>query len=137
MSLAHRFLIDTNVLSHLVRNPQGVVAKHIATAGERCVCTSIVVAAELRFGAVKRSSPRLTGQLEAILSALEIVPLDEPADRQYAELRAYLERKGTPIGPNDMLIASQALSLDVAVVTANVSEFSRVPKLAVVNWLEA
>jgi tRNA(fMet)-specific endonuclease VapC len=135
--LEHQFLLDTNILSDLVRNPQGVVAKHIAAVGEHHLCTSIIVAAELRYGAVKRGSERLTLQLEAILSALEILPFDAPADRRYGELRTHLENQGMTIGPNDLLIASQALSLELTLVTANVREFSRVPTLAVQNWLAA
>lgn len=129
-------MLDTNVLSDLVRNPQGVVAKRISAVGEHQVCTSIIVAVELRYGAVKRGSERLTRQLEAILSALEILPLDAPADRRYGELRTHLENQGTTIGPNDMLIASHTLSLDLTLVTANLREFSRVPNLTVQNWLE-
>lgn len=131
-----RYLLDTNILSDLVRHPQGIVAKKIALEGEKSICTSIVVAGELRFGAIKRGSERLTGQLEAILSALEILPLEEPADRHYGELRTYLEKRGAMIGPNDMLIAAHALALDYVVITANVREFSRVPGLRVENWLQ-
>lgn len=131
-----RYLLDTNILSDLVRHPQGTVAKRIALEGEKSICTSLIVAGELRFGAIKRGSERLTIQLEAILSALEILPLEEPVDRRYGELRAYLEKQGIPIGPNDMFIAAHALALDCAVITANVSEFSRVPGLIVENWLE-
>lgn len=130
------YLLDTNILSDLVRYPQGTVAKRIALEGAKNICTSIVVAGELRFGATKRGSERLTAQLEAILSALEILPLEEPADRRYGELRTYLEKRGTTIGPNDMLIAAHALALDCVVVTANVREFSRVPGLKVENWLQ-
>ncbi len=131
-----RYLLDTNILSDLVRHPQGTVAKRIALEGEKSICTSLIVAGELRFGAIKRGSEQLTIQLEAILSALEILPLEEPVDRRYGELRAYLEKQGIPIGPNDMFIAAHALALDCAVITANVSEFSRVPGLIVENWLE-
>ena len=136
MNLNDRYLLDTNIISDLVRNPRGSVADRIALVGEDRVCTSIVVAAELHFGAMKLGSERLTAQLEAILSAVEIAPLEEPADRLYGELRARLERQGTPIGPNDMLIAAQALSLDCTLVTANNREFSRVSGLKVENWLE-
>jgi tRNA(fMet)-specific endonuclease VapC len=134
--VAPRYLLDTSVLSDLVRHPQGVIAAHVAQEGEEAVCTSIVVAGELRFGAAKRSSPRLTAQLEAVLSALEVLPLEEPADRRYGELRSHLERQGAPIGPNDMLIAAHALALGLTVVTDNTREFSRVPGLRVENWLE-
>ena len=130
-------LLDTNILSHLVRYPQGVVARRIAKEGEKNICTSVVVAGELRYGAVKRGSDRLTAQLETILSRLEILPLREPADQCYAELRAHLEKRGQLIGPNDMLIAAHALALDYIVVTDNVREFSRVPGLRVDNWLRS
>ena len=130
-----RFLLDTNILSDLVRRPQGKIAQGIAREGEKSICTSIVVAAELRFGAQKSGSERLTTQIEVILSAIETLPLEEPADLQYAKLRKYLEARGTPIGPNDMLIAAHALALDCTVVTANDREFSCVPGLKVENWL--
>ena len=131
-----RFLLDTNILSDLVRNPQGLVAKKISVEGERTICTSVIVAAELRFGARKLGSKRLTTQLNAILSAIDILPLEEPSDQRYGELRADLEKRGMMIGPNDMLIAAHALMLDCVVVTANVRGFSRVPNLKVENWLQ-
>jgi tRNA(fMet)-specific endonuclease VapC len=134
--VAHRFLLDTNIVSHVMRHPQGVVAEQIEAIGERQVCTSIVVAAELRYGAARLGSARLSRQLESLLSALDVLAYDEPADRQYADLRTYLERGGTTIGPNDMLIAAHALALDLTVVTANVNEFGRVPNLHVENWLD-
>lgn len=130
-----RYLLDTDTVTDLILRPQGVVAAEIARCGEREVGTSVVVAAELRFGAIKRGSPRLTRQVEAILAALRVLPFEEPADRRYGELRAHLERHGTPIGPNDMLIAAHALSLGLTVVTGNAREYSRVPGLAVDNWL--
>ncbi len=135
--MAHRFLLDTNILSDVVRFPQGAVAERLAEVGERQVCTSIVVAAELRYGAARRQSERLSKRIEAILSAIDILPFDALADERYAELRTHLEHCGTPIGPNDMLIAAQALAMDLIVVTANVDEFRRVPKLHVENWLDA
>ena len=135
MIKSFRYLLDTNILSNLVRQPQGPVASRIEQAGEETICTSIIVAAEFRFGAEKSDSDKLTDRVELILSAIEILPLESPADREYAKLRHYLARNGTPIGPNDMLIAAQALSLGLIVVTANTGEFSRVPGLSVENWL--
>lgn len=130
-----RYLLDTNILSDLVRHPQGKVAQLIAARGEATVCTSIIVAAELRFGAAKRNAPRLTNQVESILAVMEVLPLNAPADRAYAQLRLALEQSGLPIGPNDMLIAAQALANECTLVTANVGEFSRVAGLPVENWL--
>ncbi len=134
MSIA--FLLDTNILSDLVRHPQGVVADRIAAEGEDTICTSIIVAAELRFGAAKSGSSKLASQVDLILSALEILPLETPADRQYGNIRHHLAGQGTPIGPNDLLIAAHALSLDLTLVTADTREFSRVPGLKADNWLE-
>ncbi len=136
MSASLAYLLDTNILSNLVRNPQGLVAARIAKAGEDTVCTSVIVAAELRYGASKSNSTKLAERIDLILSALEILPLEPPADRQYAALRHHLTRQGTPIGPNDLLIAAHALASDLTVVTANVGEFSRVPGLKVENWLQ-
>lgn len=133
--MALRYLLDSNILSELVRHPQGLVAARIAAVGEDTVCTSIIVAAELRFGAAKSGSANLTDRVDAILSAFEILPLETPADRHYATVRWHLTREGTPIGPNDMLIAANALSEGLTVVTANVREFSRIPGLSVENWL--
>ena len=105
--------------------------------GEKSVCTSMIVASELRFGAAKRNASKLTAQMDANIAALEVRPFDIPADREYAKLRFHLEQAGTPIGPNDMLIAAHALATESTLVTANIGEFSRVPGLAVENWLEA
>jgi tRNA(fMet)-specific endonuclease VapC len=130
-----RYLLDTNILSDLVRQAQGAVARRIADAGEETICTSIIVAAELRFGAEKPGSAKLADQVDLILSAIEILPLETPADREYGKLRHDLARNGTPIGPNDLLIAAHALCAGLIVVTANTGEFSRVPGLMVENWL--
>ncbi len=99
------------------------------------MATSIIVAAELRYGAAKRQSPRLTAQIEAILGALAAEPFDSPADRVYGELRADLERSGRLIGAHDLLIAAQALALGRVLVTDNEREFARVPNLDIENWL--
>ena len=130
-----RYLLDTNIVSDLVRNPQGKVAQHIRKVGENQVCTSIIVAAELRYGAVKRGSVRLTTQLEAVLNALEVLPFEVPADAIYGSLRTRLEKMGKPIGGNDMLIAAQSLSLGYTIVTDNEKEFARVEGLTRQNWL--
>ena len=118
-----------------MRRPQGTVATRIAAAGEETVCTSIIVAAELRFGAIKSGSRRLADRVDLILSAVDILPLGAPADHHYGKLRHHLMSQGTPIGPNDMLIAAHALSVGLTLVTANSGEFSRVPGLNVENWL--
>ncbi len=100
------------------------------------IATSIIVAAELRFGAVKSGSKKLVNQLDTILGALPVLPFEAPAERHYSEVRASLEAAGTPIGANDLLIAAQALALGLIVVTANTNEFKRVKGLRHVNWLK-
>ena len=130
-----RYLLDTSIVSDLLRNPRGVVVNRVASVGESTVCTSIVVVAELRFGAVKSGSPKLADRVDRILSALEVLPLQSPADRHYGDIRQKLARRGLPIGPNDLLIAAHARALDLTVVTANAREFSRVPGLRVEDWL--
>jgi len=129
------FLLDTNIVSNVVRYPQGRVAAHIADIGDAIVATSIIVAAELHFGALRKKSPRLTAQLEVVLGGLDILPFAAPADRIYGELRAHLESKGTPVGANDLLIAAHAIALGYTLVTDNVREFSRIKSLKVENWL--
>lgn len=135
--MPHRYLLDTNIVSALIRDPQGTAAARIAAVGEDAICTSVVVAAELRFGAMKSGSRALATRVDLILSALEVVPLEPPADEHYGEIRQYLARQGTPIGANDLLIAAHARSLDLSLVTANVREFARVPGLRVEDWLAA
>lgn len=137
-----RYFLDINIVSDLVRNPQGKVARHVRKVGEKHVCTSIIVAAELRYGADKKGSPRLSSQLEAVLGALEVLPFEIPADATYGLLRTRLEKRGTPIGANDLLkndllIAAQALALGCVIVTDNEREFSRVKGLRLQNWLRS
>ena len=130
-----RYLLDTNIVSDLVRNPKGKVAQQIRTVREAHVCTSIIVAAELRYGATKKGSLRLTSQLDAVLGALEILAFEAPADAAYGLLRTRLEQAGRPIGANDLLIAAQVLALGYTIVTDNEREFARVEGLRLENWL--
>jgi tRNA(fMet)-specific endonuclease VapC len=130
-----RYLLDTNIISDLIRNPKGKVAKHIARVGEKNVCTSIIVAAELRYGCAKSGSKRLLEAVESLLGELNVLSLEGPADAEYGRIRAELERRGTPIGGNDLLIAAHALAIEATMVTANVDEFARVKGLKVQNWL--
>ena len=134
----HLYLLDTNVLSDLIKCPAGSVARKIASldSDEMC-CSSIIVACELRYGAFKKNSPALTVKVNQLLDAITVLPLDLGVEYKYAELRATLEKAGTVIGGNDLLIAAHALTLNLIVVTANEREFSRVPELIVENWLKS
>jgi len=130
-----RYLLDTNIVSDLIRNPQGKIAQRIRKIGESRVCTSIIVAAELRHGAAKKGSPQLSSHVEAVLAALQVLSLETPADETYGLIRTRLEKAGTPIGGNELLIASHALVLGYTLVTDNEGEFSRVENLRHENWL--
>jgi tRNA(fMet)-specific endonuclease VapC len=130
-----RYLLDTNIISDLIRNPKGRVANHIARVGEDNVCTSIIVAAELRYGCAKSGSKRILEAVENLLGELDVLSLEEPADTEYGKLRAELEQRGSLIGGNDLLIAAHALAIEATIVTANVDEFARVEGLKVQNWL--
>lgn len=129
------YLLDTNIVSDLVRNPQGRVTQRIREIGEALVCTSIVVAAELRYGAAKKGSPRLTAQLDAVLDVIDVLPFGTPAGTAYGRLRTRLERSGQPIGGNDLLIAAHAVALRHTLVTENRREFARIDELPLENWL--
>ena len=129
------YLLDTNTVSDLVRTPQGRVAERIRMVGESEVCTSIIVAAELLYGAAKKGSAKLTAQLEIVLGALEVLPFEAPADVVYGELRTTLEKAGQTIGGNDLLIAAQTLALGFTLVTDNEREFGRIRELSLENWL--
>jgi len=133
--MTYLYLLDTNIVSDLVKHPSGKIAERIAEVGETRICTSIVVASELQFGAEKNGSLRLKQQVDQILELIVVLPLESPIEFHYAEIRAYLEQEGMPIEANDLLIAAHGLALNLTVVTANVREFSRVPNLIVENWL--
>lgn len=132
-----QYLLDTNAVSDLIRRPQGLVMQRYALVERGAVCTSIIVAAELRFGAVRHGSARLLDRLVELLEIIPAQPFETPADQTYASVRADLEKSGTPISNNDLLIAAHALTLDCTVVTDNEREFRRVPGLRVENWLRA
>lgn len=130
-------MLDTNIVSDLVRNPQGSVLRHIIRVGPEAVCVSIITAAELRYGCARKGSAKLLANVEAILGSVQILAFDVPADVEYGGIRAELEAAGKPIGPNDLLIAAHAYSLGAVLVTANTGEFARVRGLQLENWLSA
>lgn len=135
--MALLYMLDTNVVSSLVTNPAGQVAAQVASLDRQEFGASVIVAAELRYGTERRGSVTLSSQLNAVLSAIDVYPFDEPADRHYGAIRNELERIGEPIGHNDLLIAAHARSLGATLVTGNVREFNRVPGLVVEDWAAA
>lgn len=129
------YLLDTNIISDIIRNPLGPAAKRIEQIGAKEIYTSIIVAAELRYGCAKKGSHKLRARIEGVLETIPVLALDIPADTYYGDLRAELEAAGQPIGANDLLIAAHALALGLTLVTANTGEFNRVRGLKVENWL--
>ncbi|ROO31407.1 type II toxin-antitoxin system VapC family toxin [Salinisphaera japonica] len=130
------YLLDTNIISDMVRRPAGRAAKALARVDVAQVCTSIIVVSEIRYGVARRGSQKLTAQVDAVLSVLPALSLESPADRHYGDIRAELAGQGQPIGGNDLLIAAQARALGLTVVTDNIREFERVRGLRTDNWLD-
>lgn len=131
------YLLDTNVLSAVMRDPVGAVAQtyraKLTHPAQFKVAISTVVQCELLYGVTKRPSARLQSAYELVMQHLPVLELNEHVPPHYARLRTALEQAGTPIGPNDALIAAHALALGCTLVTAD-AEFDRVPGLHVENW---
>ena len=130
-------LLDTNTCIYIINNrPPNVLErfrKH--KAGE--VGISSIAASELAYGVAKSGSLKNRTALEMFLAPMQILPFDSQCLWFYADLRASLEKQGLSIGPMDTLIAAQALSIDGTLVTNNIKEFVRVPKLKLENWFES
>ncbi|WP_144729236.1 type II toxin-antitoxin system VapC family toxin [Extensimonas perlucida] len=130
------YLLDTNIISDMIRSPDGPAARRIEQVGPKEIFTSIIVAAELRYGCAKKGSPKLRARVEDILQTIPVLPLDIPADAEYGGIRAELEAAGQPVSMNDLLIAAHALALGLTLVTDNTREFHRIRGLKLENWLE-
>ena len=128
-------LLDTNICIHIINAKPTAVPRRFRDyrMGEIGLCS--VVAAALAYGVSKSGSTRNRAALDLFLAPLAILPLDETALWCYGDLRADLERQGTPIGAHDTLIAAQSLSLKATLVTNNSKEFERVPGLQIENWV--
>ncbi len=132
----YRYLLDTYMVSELIKNPQGVVAERMLSSGlELQCCTSIIVSCGLRYNAEKIQSPNLSFNVEQVLNSLPILPLEEPIDELYSKIGLSLENKGVSMSQHDLLVAAHALSLGLTVVTENEGKFSHIEHLKVENWL--
>ena len=130
-----KYLFDTNICIYVInaRPPQVLERFRREAVGD--IGISAITAAELAYGVAKSGSARNRSALEKFLAPLDIAPFDGEAFWRYGAIRASLERRGQPIGSLDTLIAAHALALDVALVTNNASEFSRVEGLRIDNWV--
>jgi len=129
------YLPDTNVWIGFLNSGDNAIKRRIGVmpAGQLVVCS--VVKAELYFGAEKSARKQEnTDILDGLFSEIQSLPFDDAAAKHYAKVRAQLSALGTPIGPNDLMIAAIALAHDLTVVTRNTKEFSRVANLKVENW---
>ncbi|ACM36060.1 MULTISPECIES: type II toxin-antitoxin system VapC family toxin [Rhizobium/Agrobacterium group] len=131
-----RYMLDTNIISDVVRNPMGRAADVMHGLNRDDICLSSIVLSEILFGIQRKGSERLTRLVEGVLERIAVIAYDDLAGRHYAEIRTALEKQGTPIGATDLFIAAHALSLDMVLVTNNTREFARVPGLKLENWLE-
>jgi len=129
-----RWLLDANIISEAVRNPRGALAARLAGVPDGELCTSVVAAAEMRYGAARRGPTKLTDSVNAVLGVLEVAPLEPPVDEVYGALRAGLEARGRPMGANDLWIAAHALALGCVLVTDD-RGFEGIDGLVVENWL--
>ena len=131
-----KYLLDTNVVSALMKDPGGSVTIRIREVGEKAVCTSIIVVAEVRYGIEKVQSRRLAEQFDRVARSLAVVPFAQPAEMHYAAVRTQTENRGLTVSQNDLLIAAQTLALDAVLVTDD-RIFSEVRGLKIENWLRS
>lgn len=127
-------MLDTNIVSAIVRDPRGKALERLIEVGEENVCISIITHGEIWYGVKKDGSEELAKKVSNVTRRLYVASLTLPTDQRYADIRLAL-RQGRNIGPNDLWIAAHALALDAVLVTNNEREFSRVPGLKVENWL--
>ena len=133
---APRFLLDTDVFSAIARQSSKPAARRLAELESGSVALSVVTAAEIAFGLDKQPvGAVLATRIARLQQVLSVLPLGPQAAPHYGRTRAELERRGKPIGPNDLWLAAHALAEDLTLVTGNTREFSRVPGLKHENWL--
>jgi tRNA(fMet)-specific endonuclease VapC len=119
----------------LKNNPPKVI-KNLQRHSPSTVGISVITAAELRYGASKSNLVKSNHEiLDVFLDKMTVLPLEKDVAKTYGNIRAVLEKKGTPIGHLDLIIAAHALFLDATLVTNNTKEFDRVSKLKIENWV--
>ncbi len=130
------YLLDTNIVSALMKFPRGAVAQHLQRIGAEKVCTSIIAVAEIRYGIGKSGSKRLATQFAQIEPVLRVEPFSQPAEGNYARIRNETESIGLTVSQNDLLIAAHAEALD-AILVSDDRIFLRIPGLRTENWLSS
>ena len=131
-----RYMLDTNICIYVIKHKPETVFQKLQNTNPEDVCISSVTYAELVHGVEKSAAVEKNRlALSMLLANMEILDFDVDAADCYGKIRAALEKKGTPIGTLDMMIAAHAQSLGYTVVTNNVKEFSRVSALQIENWV--
>lgn len=132
-----RYMLDTNICIYAIKNKPESVISSLSEHDPSEICISSITYAELMHGVEKSKAVEKNRMaLNCFLSTIEIVSFDDVAAEEYGRIRADLEKKGTPIGVLDMMIAGHAKSLNYTVVTNNIREFERVENLDLENWAE-
>jgi tRNA(fMet)-specific endonuclease VapC len=129
-----RYLLDTDTVSYALRG-QGLVAARLLEHRPSDLCISSITLAELSFGAEAKRSQKLRRAIRSFTKDVNVVPFDEACAERFGVVAAALATRGEPVGVYDTLVAAQALVLGLTVVTNNRRHFSRVPGLAVENWV--
>ena len=132
-----KFMLDTNTCIYIIKRKPSEVIKRFKRTNISQIGISSITLSELSYGVSKSSKPEKNQMaLAQFIAPLVILPYGDEAARYYGELRAYLEKQGTPIGSLDMLIAAHALSNACTLVTNNKKEFIRIPNLKIDNWIK-
>lgn len=130
------YMLDTNICIYAIKNKPEQVLEKLKENLSNGICISAITLAELQHGVEKSMNPEKNSMaLLQFLSILDILPFDDLAAVEYGKICAYLQKRGTPIGTMDMLIAAHAKTGNLIIVTNNVREFERVPDLKIENWL--
>lgn len=131
-----KYMLDTNMCIYIIKKNPTTVLKKFITLDVGDVCISSVTLAELMYGVQKsHHQQKNKAALEEFTSPLEVIPFDEETASHYGHIRAYLEKKGIPMGALDMMIAAHAQCLGSILVTNNKKEFFRVPHLKIEDWV--
>lgn len=129
------YMLDTNICIYAIKNKPEQVLEKLKESLSNGICISAITLAELQHGVEKSMNPEKNSMaLLQFLSILDILPFDDLAAVEYGKICAYLQKRGTPIGTMDMLIAAHAKIENLIIVTNNVREFERVPDLKIENW---
>ena len=131
------YMLDTNICIYVMKKKPENVLRRFREELDGGICISSITLAELEYGMKHSSDPVKNEQaLLRFLAPLSVLPFGAAAASEYGEVRAYLQSRGTPIGPLDMLIPAHARAEGMALVTNNMREFERVPELDLENWAE-